>query len=219
MDEAASAEELNELGIELVDRYEQEGDPALLRRAREAHEQALRKAGTAADRAAYLNNVGNCLRLEYWETRDTADLEVARQRFESAVAAAPPGSADRPMYLDNLALALRDRYADTGNRADLDRAVELHEEAVATAPDEAAEKLLYLNNLGGAYWERYQITGASSDLGRAVTMLERAVEGTTPSSPDLSMRLGNLAGVPNQWRSRNACWPQIAAGSCEPHGS
>jgi hypothetical protein len=72
VDEATSAEELNELGIELVDRYEQEGDPALLRRAREAHEQALRKAGTASDRAAYLNNVGNCLRLEYWETQDPA---------------------------------------------------------------------------------------------------------------------------------------------------
>jgi tetratricopeptide (TPR) repeat protein len=182
VDEATSAEDLNELGVELVDRYEQEGDLALLRRAQEAHEQALRDALTAADRAAYLNNVGNCLRLEYCETGDPADLEMARQRFESAVATVPPGSADRPMYLDNLALALRDRYADTGSQADLDRAVELHEEAVATAPDEAAEKLLYLNNLGGAYWERYQITGTTSDLGRAVTMLECAVEGTIPAA-------------------------------------
>ena len=187
-------DDLTEDGHDFLDRYAETGDPADLRRACMAYEQALAVLPPDEETWPFLSNLGNCLRMVHEESGDTRALHRAAGILEDALRQVREGTEDYALVADNLALALRDRAAATGDRGDLQRAVDLHQAAVAgytTGPELAR----YLSNLGGALWEQYRQSGDAASLEQAAESIERAVAATPPQSPERARHLSNLAMI------------------------
>ena len=124
-------DDLTEDGHDFLDRYAETGDPADLRRACMAYEQALAVLPPDEETWPFLSNLGNCLRMVHEESGDTRALHRAAGILEDALRQVREGTEDYALVADNLALALRDGAAATGDRGDLQRAVDLHQAAVA----------------------------------------------------------------------------------------
>ena len=185
-------DDLTEDGHDFLDRYAELGDPADLRRARAAYEQALDVLPPDQETWPFLSNLGNCLRMVYEEFGDTRALHRAVGILEDALGQVGEGTEDYALVADNLALALRDGAAATGDPGDLQRAVDLHRAAVAGYGD-GPELARYLSNLGGVLWEQYRQSGDAASLEQAAESIELAVAATPPQSPERARHLSNLA--------------------------
>lgn len=189
------ADHLAELGDALLDRYEVCGDGEDLRRARHACTEAVRQ-----DRdPAFLNNLGNCLRLCHSDLADPGALGEACDVLEESVSRTVEDDQDRLVYQDNLALVLAERFAVSGSFADLWRACRLHEEVVARVSPEDENFALFHNNFGGCALEMFTRSGDDEHLARAAEAFQAAVDHTPEGAPELPMRLANLAGA---WHDR-----------------
>ena len=187
-------DDLTEDGHDFLDRYAELGDPADLRRARAAYEQALDVLPPDEPTWPFLSNLGNCLRMVHEESGDTQALNQAVHILQDALSQVRAETEDYALVADNLALALRDTAAATGAPRSLQRAIDLHRAAVA-AYGEGPELARYLGNLGGVLWEQYRQSGDLASLNQATQSIEQAVAATPPRSPERARWLSNLATV------------------------
>jgi len=137
--------------------------------------QAARDAVAAAyraddpDRARYLDNLSNALRVLGERTWDAAALEEAVQAARDAVAAAyRADDPDRARYLSNLGGALMLYGGRTGDAAALAQAVQVGRDAVAAIRADDPDRTRYLSNLGGALMLYGGRTGDAAALEEAV---------------------------------------------------
>jgi tetratricopeptide (TPR) repeat protein len=182
---------LNDLGLELRERYARTGELPDLEGAIHNFERAveLTPAGSPI-LPMYLGNLGNGLRERYARTGELPDLEKAIYNFERAVELTPASSPNLPRLLGNLGNGLRERYARTGELPDLEKAIYNFERAVELTPAGSRDLPGHLSNLGSGLWKRYGHTRELPDLEKVILNFQQALE--------IDREIGNRLGEANQ---------------------
>ncbi|KAK4097643.1 hypothetical protein N658DRAFT_269779 [Parathielavia hyrcaniae] len=121
------------------------------------------------DRAALLNNLGNCLGTRFERTGSMDDLNRAVDVADKAVDATPQDHPDRAALLTNLGNRLGSRFERTGSIGDLNRAVDVADKAVDATPHDHPDRAGLLNNLGNTLGRRFERTGSMGDLNRGLS--------------------------------------------------
>ncbi|KAK8031899.1 hypothetical protein PG990_001633 [Apiospora arundinis] len=184
---------LNNLGVQLGNRYSRTGAMADLEEAIYTTRQAVEATPeNHPDFAGRLNNLGVQLGNRYLRTGAMEDLEEAVQTAQQVVEATPENHPDRAGVLNNLGVRLGNRYSRTGAMEDLEEAIKILRQAVKATPENHPDRTRWLNNLGGQLGNRYLRTGAMEDLGEAIQISRQVVEATPENHPDRAGVLNNL---------------------------
>jgi len=167
---------LNDLGLELRERYARTGELPDLEGAIHNFERAveLTPAGSPI-LPMYLGNLGNGLRERYARTGELPDLEKAIYNFERAVELTPAGSRDLPGHLSNLGSGLWKRYGHTRELPDLEKVI-LNFQQALEIDREIGNRLGEANqlaNLGIVYAERGDLDKAKDYLQQAQAIYQQ----------------------------------------------
>jgi tetratricopeptide (TPR) repeat protein len=192
-DTSDPAAQLNDLRIDLVDRFDRSGDFRDLNEAINVARQAVAASPAGSPELAdYLSNLGVVLRTRFEYSGDAGDLDDAVSIGRQAVAACI-NRDDLGMYLYSLGLDLFRRFDRFGEPADLEEVTQVARQAISvtTASDEDLPG--QLNLLATALAEAE--IGPSDGLTEAVVLLRRAISSTPATHPDRPMYLSNLAGT------------------------
>lgn len=126
------AARLNNLGMQLIDRYQRTGAMADLETAIQRFQDALDATPEDhPDWARRLHSLGAGYGDRYLRTGSMEDLQMAIQRFQDALDATPEDHPDRARRLHGLGTGYGDRYQRTGAMADLETAIQRFQNALA----------------------------------------------------------------------------------------
>ncbi|OXM60490.1 tetratricopeptide repeat protein [Amycolatopsis vastitatis] len=126
------------------------------------------------------------------------DLADARQMFQAAVSASPPGDPSRSAYVTNL-VTVSTRLADaTGAEDDLAQAIDAIERHLSETSVDDPQRPRRLALLGAGIRRRFGMTTDRADLEQAMTVLREAaaIEGPFPAAA--LAELGNTLVVAGQ---------------------
>ncbi|MEV0478273.1 hypothetical protein AB0I50_52415, partial [Streptomyces prunicolor] len=183
---------IGKLGVLLLFRHEETGEPADLDADIDLQRSALALVGDDhPDARIHFNNLSIALaartRLHGGDGVDDLDDAIAAGR--AAVRGDGPAH-QRVLRLSNLGGALYARYTRDGRLADLDEDIDLQREALRLVPTGHPERPGLLSNLATALTERHEALGVRDDLSEALTYLEEALAaGPSPR------RLATIAGA------------------------
>ncbi|GGN49310.1 hypothetical protein GCM10010109_87220 [Actinoplanes campanulatus] len=179
----AGTHEYVNLGMVLVELFQQRGDPNHLDRAIEV----LTSAGALAD-------LGNALHMRFRHRHRYADLEDAIGRLTEALAATDRGSEHAGYTASNLAVALQTRYHWHADPDDLERVIDLLGTALPLLSPDDPQRVGLLCNLGTALHDRFDLHQRPADLDQAITLLGTAAN-TAAIHQDGAAVLGNLGAA------------------------
>jgi tetratricopeptide (TPR) repeat protein len=168
-------------------RFDHEGDPADLNRAKELGEQAVRAEPENPIALGVMSAVDLS---RYHRFGMKADLDRAIELGTRAVSA---GTSVDARTLDIVSAAHMERYKHYGVLADLRRAVELSERACAEIPRHSPKLRTCLQNLATRLHSRFERTGDRMDLDRAIEIGEQ-IRATAAGAMEVAFGLANLAG-------------------------
>ncbi|MDV7223605.1 hypothetical protein R5A26_47600, partial [Streptomyces prunicolor] len=183
---------IGKLGVLLLFRHEETGEPADLDADIDLQRSALALVGDDhPDARIHFNNLSIALaartRLHGGDGVDDLDDAIAAGR--AAVRGDGPAH-QRVLRLSNLGGALYARYTRDGRLADLDEDIDLQREALRLVPTGHPERPGLLSNLATALTERHEALGVRDDLSEALTYLEEAM--ATGPAP---RRVATIAGA------------------------
>ncbi|MGH3613631.1 MAG: tetratricopeptide repeat protein [Pseudonocardia sp.] len=193
---AAVADDLAE--AEAADRaHADSGDGAALDAAMAAWARVLAAPVLSAAypglRAALLNDAAGSVLRRFWHRGLPADLDVARDRYASAIALTPPVSARRIGRLGNLAMVRREahqRFADAAGLADAERLLREALRMVDMAGDGVPGAAATTSNLALVLRDRYLAERDAALLREAIPLAERGVGAA--DDPGTRVVLGDL---------------------------
>jgi len=134
---------LNNLGVELGERYSKTGAIADLKESIQVAQEAVNATPeNHPNQARWLNSLGNRLRSRYLRTGAIADLEESIQVARKAVNATPEDHPDQAGLLSNLGIRLGDRYSRTGAMADLKEAILYYQSALRQTNSSTITRIL-----------------------------------------------------------------------------
>ncbi|MEB3370498.1 CHAT domain-containing protein [Saccharopolyspora mangrovi] len=190
---AADADRQAHLAADLLLRYPTTPDPVLLDAGVWLLTASLTKTPRdTPDWAARLSDLGFAHQMRFERGGVVADVELAVEAGERAVAATPQDHSELASRLCNLGFAYQLRFKRGGAMADLERAIEAGERAVAITPHGHPDLAVRLSDLGFAYRLRFERGGFWADLERAVETGERAASIASHNHPDLEAILYTL---------------------------
>lgn len=146
----------NNLGIALIERFQQTLDDKDLTDGVAAHEQAVAAADRTDDEfPSLLDMLGLALKARFLSTREASDLDRAIAAHEQALAGTPSRSPDAAGTMVNLGNALTLRFDAAGHIGDLSRAVSVGHDAIRRmgrrSPDRAMAQLSLALSAGKLY--------------------------------------------------------------------
>ncbi|TDL24426.1 hypothetical protein BD410DRAFT_852758 [Rickenella mellea] len=184
---------LNDLGAQLLRRYELHGDIGDLQLAIRYLERAVHLTPEGhPDRPSRLAKLGISLTTRFKALGEIADIEQAILKNELAVRLTTDGDLDTPKFLCCLGTSFFERFKRLGDMADIEQAVVNHKRAVQLSPDGPQDKPNCLFNLGNSYLMRFDRLGQIEDVEQAVIFHERAVQLTSDGDLDKPNRLSSL---------------------------
>ncbi|KAJ7465373.1 TPR-like protein [Mycena galericulata] len=179
------------IGSELEKMYEDSRETPLSMdtlRLRVMHERILLSCQSNANRAQWLNILGDIFLQSYQASGTVEDLNQAVCSYNDAVRD-DQGSV---LYLTDLGRSLLDRFEQLGNLLDINRSVVILEVAVALTPDGHPNMPSQLSNLGNSLLHRFNQLGSLDDLNQSVLRFEAAVALTPNGHPEMPSQLSNL---------------------------
>lgn len=195
VDHPKRAARLSELGVALVERFVQTGQPNYLSGAIEVARAAVDAAPLGnPGRAACLCNLGMHLLTRFELAGHAEDLAEAISTSRGAVDAAPPGHPKRGRYLSNLCSVIKVRFDRTGDQADLTEAIEIGrcaEQATPAGPYRAKP----LCNLCVALRVRSELNDSPTDLAESIRMGHAAADLTRTGELDHWIALSALGNA------------------------
>ncbi|GGN76464.1 hypothetical protein GCM10010112_48590 [Actinoplanes lobatus] len=180
----AGTHEYVNLGMVLVELFQQRGDPDHLDRAIEV----LTTAGALSD-------LGNALHMRFRHRHRSADLEGAISRLTEALAATDRGSEQSGYTASNLAVALQTRYHWHADPDDLERVIDLLGTALPLLSPDDPKRVGLLCNLGTALHDRFDLHQRPADLDQAIALLGTAANTAAAIHQDGAAVLGNLGAA------------------------
>jgi len=185
---------LSNFGAMMRERFERHGNETDLSEAVYSGGKALEIAPRwDRNRTSYLSNFSSTMAISYRLRNDIADLTLAIELAEQALAGARSDS-DRTSIESNLAAILKTRFEHSGDRADLDLSVAASERALSLAGADHPHFPLILSNLANALRARFEISGKQPDLDRAIDLGETAI-GAAVRPDNLQATLHNSLGL------------------------
>ncbi|KAH7906390.1 CHAT domain-containing protein [Hygrophoropsis aurantiaca] len=204
---------LSDLGLALVTRFQQLGDPKDLEDAIESHRIALKlmpldDLGRATllsnlassllyqtslsllpaghtERPRTLSGLGIALEIRFEELHIADDLDLAIKYHQDALALRPPGNLHRPI--------LATRFDNLGDEDDLKQAIEYYRAAVDLYPPEHYHRCVVLENLAHFLQSRSIEEENSYYLDEAIELHRNALALRPSGHPRHSISLDNLA--------------------------
>jgi tetratricopeptide (TPR) repeat protein len=139
-----------------------------------------------------LSNLGVFYGRKFEDGGSMADLNLAVEYNEKALAAAPSTHPDRYCFLNNVGYILSRRYELTGKIADFNRAAELSRKAIDGAPLHHPDRGLWLRNLAYMLGTQFMRTGDIENLNQAIKISEDAVAATSLGDERLADLVSSL---------------------------
>jgi CHAT domain-containing protein len=206
-------ESLNNLGSQLVKRYNHHGaDANDLESALNAFRIAVRLTPRGSpNEAGRISNLATALHERYTRRCKIRDLHEAIEMLERVAGVSPHDSPDLAGILANLGSALNDRYAHLGDPGDLDAAIRTSERAGQLTPKHHDSLAAILTTRGNALRDRYLRAGDPEDLDAALRDYRRAIDVTPAGSFDLLDYWHNLSGALRARYSRNGAGADLKA--------
>lgn len=159
----------NNLGIALIERFQQALDDKDLADGVTAHEQAVAATDrTSGDFAGHLDGLGLALKARFLGKRDVSDLDRAIAAHEQALASTPSRSPDVAASMVNLGNALTLRFDAAGHIGDLSRAVSVGRDAVRRMRRKTPDRAMALLSLALSAGKLYEAGGDRAYLRTAV---------------------------------------------------
>jgi hypothetical protein len=187
-------EDFNATAMNLVARFNREGDMNDLSRAIEATNMAANATPhDHPDRAVMLSNLGVSLGTRFDCIGDIDDLTRAIDVAGMAVNATPQDHPNRARHLSNLGNRLGTRFNRTGDTNDLDRAIEVTEMTAKALSQDHPDRAAMLSNHGIWLGARFDRAGDLEDLSRAIAITETAINTMLQDDHMQARYLNNLS--------------------------
>jgi CHAT domain-containing protein len=185
---------LDTLASGLGERFQQTGDPTMLREALSLAEKAaaLTPAGHP-NRPGHLNNLASKSSDWFRHSDDTRFLETAIAALKQALGLTPEGHPNRPIYLTNLANRYSERFWKLRDPADLEAGIVAAQEAVRRTDEGHPNRGIRLHNLANVLADRFDHFGKIADLNAAIQADDDALTLTPVGHPNEAAILNNLA--------------------------
>jgi hypothetical protein len=159
----------NNLGIALIERFQQALEDNDLADGVAAHEQAVAATDRTADEfPEYLDGLGLALKARFLSKRDATDLDRAIAAHEQALAGSPSRSPDAAAIMVNLGNALTLRFDAAGHIGDLSRAVSVGHDAVRRMGRKSPDRAMALLSLALSAGKLHEAGGDRAHLRAAV---------------------------------------------------
>ncbi|KAF8215097.1 CHAT domain-containing protein [Mycena galopus ATCC 62051] len=140
-----------------------------------------------------LYNLAQSFTGQYLRLGNVADLEIALQKNQEALALIPADHPHRAYILEALAESFMFRYQRFGDLVDLETAVQKFEEVVALTPSGHPDRPRHLQALAGSLTDQYRRFGHLKDLEAALQKFEEVVSLTPADHPERPRYLHALA--------------------------
>jgi CHAT domain-containing protein len=192
------------LSLSLRRRYEDHGNPALLRRATTLAEECFQaEPDDSSDKVELALHLATLIGYS-WDLTHSPDIDCRELDLSSwAVSKAAPGSAALARARNNLARAQARRFERHGASDALDTAIATLELGVEEAPTDWPERGAALSGLGHWTLRRFNLTGQLVDLERSVAVTREAMAYIRQDLPERRLAMTNLASALNARGHRN----------------
>ena len=186
-------EDLPNLSIELLERFERFGALADLQQAIVVLENLVRSTSVLDHQHRRgLATLGVALWYRFKHLGDLNDIEEAISTLKHAIQLFSRGHLARPGHLNNLGGSLLSRFECLGELNDVEDAIKVFRDAIVLVPHDDSDKPTYLTNLGNCLIARFERLGELGDLEDAVSGYRTAVVLTPRSHPRQHSYLANL---------------------------
>ncbi|PPR03814.1 hypothetical protein CVT26_000990 [Gymnopilus dilepis] len=187
---------LGNLGIFLMDRFEQTGDVDDLMHSIKLEQQAVDLTpDDHVDLPNRLGNLGKLLSRRFEQLGDLSDLLQAIKVQQQAVDLTPEDQTVLPERLRNLGKSFLRRFERTGDPDDIGKSIQLQQRVVDLTPEDDADMPFLLENLGDLIKRRCQRTGNLHDIQKSIQLQQQAVDLTPLGHDDLPFHLNRLGNA------------------------
>ncbi|KAM5352924.1 hypothetical protein ACJ41O_005646 [Fusarium nematophilum] len=205
---------MNQLALELRDRYYRTEATSDIDEAVEAARKAVEAAPhNSPCQASLLSDLSQLLYDQSYPHDSLCVLEDAIETARQAAQAAPKGHPDRLRYLNNLASMLFDRYNEcSGTEADLMESIKASRNVVGEVPEDHSDRPQCLYQLGRLLAKLHSHTLSLLDLEQAIDLVRPFVRGLPKDHPnrhDYFHELGTMLRD-HYWLSEGAVDPTEA---------
>lgn len=177
-----------------MERFITQGDPADLDEAIERFRSVIATNGDIpVVRAAALANLGDALRMHFYQTGDQNDLQQSVAALEEAVTATPARTFEAGIVRVNLAASLTGRYSQFHDRRDLERALEVSKEAIRWTAGNQPARGLALTWRATVLFYLFEESHERQTLDEGITAASQAVAALAGPTPARAQALVRLA--------------------------
>ncbi|KAF9062535.1 CHAT domain-containing protein [Rhodocollybia butyracea] len=187
------ASSLNNLGVDLWNRFQQTGHLEDLDESIQLDREALLLHPVGhLNRASSLINLGMALRNRFEQTGHFKDLEESIQLDREALLLCPVGHPNRASLLNDLGLGLWDHFHQTGQIKDFDESIQFNRDALLLRPVGHPDRASSLINLGAVLQNRFKQIRHLKDLEESIQLAREALLLHPVGHPERALSLNNL---------------------------